>query len=294
MSSARFVNELVALIAAAIADPAASDPLVAAAADWLDREGKRYQLTWALRSLLTQIRATPSPVDPAVLAGWQAIAADLDAQYNPPRNPYIDPDVARAEAIALGLYTEDLAPDAARFAAILDRLATRMEQWLGWRVAIATYTRRLESDRYGRIRLPVPRVQGVEHVILLVPQMQGKPIELTDVPELWDSDRVICTGFPSAKFEVCFTAGLDPVPEEITDSLYDLLIYAIARDASLRSSDLSQLDQPDREVEQVSLPGGLSKKFAVPRPASDDSNESVIDRLLEAIADYRIAGNLIC
>lgn len=294
MTSARCIAEIAVLIDGAITDPvAAIAPLQLAASTWLDNAGRRYQLFWATRILLTEIRDAVDPT-PETLLRWQAIAADLNAQYNPPRNPYLDPADARADAIALGLYTEETAPTVEQFGVALDRLCTRMEQWLGRRIAIATYTRNLSSDRFGMIRLPVPHVQAVESVVMLMSQTQSKAIDLTDVIELWDGDRRIETGFPSTKFEVVFTAGLDPVPDAVLDSLFDLLLYAISRDATLRSLDLSQLDRPDREVEQVSLPGGLSKKFAVPTPSEDGSEASVIDRILDSIAPYRRQGHLIC
>lgn len=289
------MTECLGLVRTLIANPSADGAeLQSAALHWLEEEGNRYFLLVGLRSLLEDITSATLPIDPAALLLWESRLLVFWQQVFPTRNPYLDPAIARDRLITLGLYTEDTAPSTSLLEAVLDRACDLVHQWLGRRLAITTYTTALESDRFGRIKLPVWPVLGVESLAARGPGLTSERLPLTPIMSYWQGDRIIYTGLARRAIEVTYTAGVDPLPEAINDCLLDLLMAVIAQDPTLRSVNWSWFNLGDYPVESVELPGGLRKSFAVSTGVALNSKPqpTQVDRILYPLAPWRVASVL--
>ena len=288
-------RECLDLIRALIADPSTDGAgLQSAALRWLEGEGDRYFLLTGLRSLLEEIVAAPLPIDPAFLPDWESRMLVFWRIMFAPRNPYLDPAIARDRLVALGVYTEETAPSTPLLEMMLGRLCDLMHQWLGRRLAVTSYTTAIESDRFGRIHLPVWPVLGVEALAARGPGLVQERLPLTPIMAYWHGDRIIHTGLARQRIEVIYTAGIDPLPEAINDCLIDLLLAAIAQDPTLRSVNWSWFNLGDYPVESVELPGGLRKSFAVSTGVALNSKPqpTQLDRLLYPLTPWRLASVL--
>jgi hypothetical protein len=294
--TASAVTECLDQVRALISDPALSSAaLQSTARRWLEGEGDRYLLLADLRSLLESIVAAPVPINSTTLIQWESRLLDFHGRYFPARNPYLDPVIARTRLIALGLYSEETAPSTAIIATALDRACDLVHQWLGRRLAVTTYQEVIQSDRFGRIRLPISPVLGIESLAIRSPGAISRPLPVSSISGFWQGGRIVGVGFAQASVEVTYTAGIDPLPGAIVDCLIDLLIESISLDPTLSSVDWSRFSMSDYPVQSVELPGGLRKSFAVPTGVALNTKPrpTPLDRLLSPLTNWRVS-SVVC
>lgn len=208
---------------------------------------------------------------------------------------YLSAESARARLIREGVYTEAVAPSIDELDELLDVLEAELEGWLRWKPALTQYTKSLEADENGVIRIPYKAVKSVESVESVELTTPGQTSRLAPTVTFYlQQSGVLKTSVRNRLVQVSFTAGLDPLPDIFSKRMYQLVKTLLETSPSAISGDISALftfiEQP--KVASISLPGGLSKTFANPSSSSasgssGDGPANVFEKVVWPLRQYR-------
>lgn len=211
---------------------------------------------------------------------------------------YLTAENALSKLIAMGVNNSGLT--IASLTEVLEAIETRIDEWNHYRVAPTTYEERLRTNDSGNLLLTNYPVISLSSVYLYNDFNAGfnnpNPLEIK-IDSIWRQDRRLYVGSPLSACKVTYTAGYDPIPPIFGQVVLAVLQQVIKKSGSGAdglSVDLSFLDEPTRDMTQLSLPGGLSKTYRIAGGGSSgsggngsDTAVSQLDRLLAPLKRYR-------
>ncbi|MBW4514559.1 MAG: hypothetical protein KME11_04980 [Timaviella obliquedivisa GSE-PSE-MK23-08B] len=190
---------------------------------------------------------------------------------------------AQKRLLLLGFFTEETMPSTEKLEFFLEQIESRMDEWIGYRVASMEYSETVCSSDSTLALLtyyPLIAVNSVENA----PGQPPRSLPLLDKMAIGDI-RLIDLQYPHTCFKVLYNAGLQPVPKIFTDVAFEIL----AKVFELSAGSLAMLSQPVRDTEEISLPGGLKKKYKVggsDRPSGNNGGTE-LDRLMLPLEQYK-------
>jgi len=199
--------------------------------------------------------------------------------------PYLEPEVARSRLIQYGIYTQENAPSVEMIADILYRLEVRVDEWFDYSIAPTEYTERLTSNSRGLVLTHHYPVISIVKVTQISAQITPNALTFINPQALWDGKRTLRVGgMGGINYDVTYIAGYNPIPKLLVDSMFGLLTQVF------QSGGLDFLDQPVRDLTNISLPGGLAQTYRVGESKSDGGNgggSTQLDRALAPLAKLR-------
>jgi len=205
---------------------------------------------------------------------------------------YLQPSVARDRLIAAGIYSVELAPTSEALSWVLSAIETRIDGWLGQRMAPTDYTERLTTNSAGNVLLyhyPVLAVMGIGWYRDVIPGHESVPVQPIDIPSVWRQDRRLSLPLGNTPVQVTYRAGYDPIPAIVGMATWDLLTLTLKTTGT--TGNVGFLDEPVRDATSLSLPGGISKSFRLGGGGSSDGGGSgggtILDRTLSPLERYR-------
>jgi hypothetical protein len=206
---------------------------------------------------------------------------------------YLTAEAARDRLILMGKYTAETAPSLELLELGLSDLEIVVDGWAGYRIAPTQYTERLTTNAKGEAIMTYYPVLSVENLMSFQDHAVGispLPIPKVQIASIWRQNRRLFFNVRNVPFEVTYVAGIDPLPREVTQAVWSLLLKVIEERAL--GGDLNFLNTADREVASISIPGGLSKSFRYPTSSSSGNSnrqqpQTVLDKILMGIDKYR-------
>lgn len=189
---------------------------------------------------------------------------------------YLDVAEARDRLLAMGVFSEETAPDSVRLEELLLRVQSRLELWLGYSPLPNDYRERRMSNGKGLIRLNFYPVINVTEMETLAGRILGKPFNVRESLALWRGRTTLDVGMPNILVEVSYRAGFDPLPEVFEQVLLDLLAESL-------DGGVAGLEEPTKDVTSLSVPGGLSQSFKL----GETQPGSRFERICAPLERYR-------
>lgn len=223
--------------------------------------------------------------------------------------PYLTPEEAQSKLIAAGLFTPETAPSVETLASAIELIESKINTWIGYKLDITEYQENARANSRGVLLLtnyPVTTVLKINQIPMTV-SVTPPPTQADEAwSELsfeWSGDRKVNIFVPGAKVRVTYQAGYEPGSPEfklVGAVILSVLSKIIANakesgeaeteNPAINWWDLNFLNQYQKYVSSLSLPGGLTQTFRImdgggQGGAGGGGNQW--DELLSPLAPYR-------
>lgn len=212
---------------------------------------------------------------------------------------YLTAEEAQTKLIASGLFASETAPSLETLTSALELIESKIDSWVGYSLSAIKYRENIRSNSRGIVLLtnyPVIEVVKVEQIRSRSAAAENPPeaAEL-EMPFEYSSDRSIAIYLPNARVKVTYTAGYEAGSAEMALAkgvVLSVLMKIVSQDAGEETDttvnwwDLNFLNQYQRYVTSLSLPGGLTQSFKV-MDGGGSGGSNQWDELLSPLAGYR-------
>lgn len=205
---------------------------------------------------------------------------------------YLQVEEARSRLVAAGDYTTETLPSNEALELVLESIEIKVEGWLGYSLPAQDYEEILKVSEVGTALMkqyPVIAVYDVDRVRDFHVEVDPE-VKRVDMRSVWRQGATLHVGSfydPDTPIRVRYRAGLDPLPRDIKPTFFQMLRVVLQKSGT--TGDLSFLDEPTRDTNSLSLPGGMSKGWQIGKANAgiDGLGETELDRILKSLSKYR-------